>query len=78
MKTTYFIEKVGIYGHGVYFITHDKNEAIERSKLLASNDIDDYHGYIVYEYVPTLDSASLDDGANFKIYSVSKSEVSND
>lgn len=76
MDTIYFIEKVGVYGHGVYFITHDKSEAIERARLLASNDRDNYHAYVVYEYVPTLDSD--DDPVNIEVFRVRKSEVSDD
>ena len=47
MKLMYFIEKIGIYSHGVYGIFDSKHEAVKECEKFAKNDIDNHHEYIV-------------------------------
>ena len=38
-----FIEKQGIYGHGIWWFGTDINEAINKCNQLAQQDYDDWH-----------------------------------
>ena len=46
---TYFIQKRGVYFHGVFGIYFDKDEAISNCRELANNDTDDYHTWQVFK-----------------------------
>lgn len=50
MNRYYFVEKSGIYKHGVFWIGTDEAEACAVAKDLASMDIDDYHSWDVLEH----------------------------
>jgi len=51
----YFLYKVGIKGHGVFWIGNDKTEGIRQADLCASADRDDYHDWELYEFVTQQD-----------------------
>ena len=46
----YFIQKEGVYSHGVHWIGVDKDEAVVVCDKLAALDIDSYHGWVGYEF----------------------------
>jgi len=46
----YYVEKEGVYGHGVFGIYIDLKDAIEQAKHAALMDCDDWHYWIVKEY----------------------------
>ena len=54
-----FIEKQGVYGHGIWWFGTDIAEAINTCNQLAQQDCDDWHTWNVYEFVeqtdPTMD-----------------------
>ena len=43
----YVIVKQGVYGHGVYWVGTELEAAKKAADLLAENDIDDYHKWVV-------------------------------
>ena len=47
----YFVQKEGVYSHGVWFISRSKQMCIEEAKRLAKEDVDDYHEWKVYKFV---------------------------
>lgn len=47
---TYFVQKNGIYGHGVFWIGDDVGEGVRRVDELADSDFDKYHEWALYEY----------------------------
>jgi len=51
----YFLYKVGIKGHGVFWIGNDKTEGIRQADLCACADRDDYHDWELYEFVTQQD-----------------------
>lgn len=52
MLNFYYIEKVGVYNHGVMWIGESLNEGIEQVKLLTLADRDNYHKYELYKHNP--------------------------
>jgi hypothetical protein len=46
----YFVQKQGIYWHGVFLICDNKEEAIKECDRLASIAADSYHAYVAYKY----------------------------
>lgn len=48
--TYYYVEKQGVYSHGVYWIGTDLEQGCAVADSLAAGDIDDYHDWNVYEY----------------------------
>lgn len=46
----YFVQKEGVYFHGIYWIGEDLEEAKQKAKEFASKDVDDYHSWVVYKY----------------------------
>jgi hypothetical protein len=46
----YFIEKIGVYGHGVFWIGSDLDEAKKKADEYATLDKDDYHRWNVLEF----------------------------
>ena len=59
---TYFIEKVGVYGHGVFWIGTDCEAAIEECKRLALIECDSHHVFIVCEF-GLLNASKLPNGS---------------
>ena len=51
----YFIEKVGVYPHGVAWIGDDLEEGEKKAKEFAQQDVDDYHEWVVYEFASEQD-----------------------
>jgi hypothetical protein len=68
----YIVTKSAVYHHGVFFVTDDKQKAINMCSLYAANDRDGYHVWRVekYEQIP-LDEADCD-GDHEEIYSCQK------
>lgn len=46
----YAVRAKGIYWKDISLISTDKDEAIEKCKLLAKEDVDDYHSWRVTEH----------------------------
>jgi len=47
----YFVEKLAVYNHGVFYICEEKWEAEQVCDILAVNDIDDHHDWVVKKYI---------------------------
>ena len=43
----YYVEKIGVYPHGVFGIFDDLDQAISRANRAQSEDSDDYHDWVV-------------------------------
>lgn len=52
---TYFVQKEGVYSHGVFWIGTDLDEAKRKADTLTNNDRDDYHQWVVYQYEENTD-----------------------
>lgn len=50
---TYFVQKEGIYCHGVFWIGEDLDEGHNQLQSLCDKDFDDYHEWVLYEYDDT-------------------------
>ena len=74
--STYYVQKDGIYLHGVFWICNDQNEAIDIADFAASQDEDNYHEWQVVQYSPSINYK--DDARQHVIYSVRKGENRND
>lgn len=48
----YYLEKRGIYSHGVYWIGESLEEARRQADIAAEKDRDGYHLWAVIEYSP--------------------------
>lgn len=48
----YYIEKMGVYGQGVFWIGADVDEGRTVLQTLADADTDNYHTWSLYEYSP--------------------------
>ncbi len=46
----YFIEKIGIYGHGVFWIGDKVEEGISELERLCESDYDSYHDWELKEF----------------------------
>lgn len=46
-----FIQKEGVYGHGIFWIGSDQKEGIEKCKQFSQEDYDDYHEWVLYLFV---------------------------
>lgn len=44
----YYLEKVGVYGHGIYWVGDDLEQGKLETNKFANNDIDDYHNWNLY------------------------------
>jgi hypothetical protein len=47
---TYFVQKNGIYGHGVFWIGDDVEEGKRQVDAFAGSDFDKYHQWALYEF----------------------------
>jgi len=76
MSDIYFLDKLGIYIHGVYWIGESLEEGIKEADLHAKRDRDDHHEWRVckYKYSPDAYNAELvEDGLSHDVvYSVTK------
>ena len=70
----YFVEKVGVYGHGVFWIGESVDLAIEVAKDLAEKDSDNYHDWTVYKFNRPSEKEIRGDADHEKIFSISKQE----
>jgi hypothetical protein len=50
-RVIYFIQKVGAYYHGVFWIGTDEEEGHKEARRLAQADRDDHHGWVLYKYI---------------------------
>ena len=66
----YFVEKRGMYGHGIFWMVKDLEEAKKMADHFAENDQDGYHSYDVLEFQDQEDSTG--DACHDIVYSVSK------
>lgn len=66
----YFVERMGVYGRGVYWIGTDKDAAIEKAKALAMADVDDYHYWEVKRFVEPVEASEEAD--HERIFGTSK------
>lgn len=48
----YYVYKMGVYGHGVFWIGSKLSKAIEEADKAAENDSDEYHNWVVFRYRP--------------------------
>ena len=46
----YFVEKAGVYSHGVWWIGDDRDEGIKECKHWAKLDSDNYHEWWLCEF----------------------------
>lgn len=53
---TYFIEKHGVYRHGVFWIGTDRQEGESRLVEWAAQDRDDHHHWNLCQFVPPTDA----------------------
>jgi len=68
MLDIYYIEKVGIYNHGVMWIGGCKDDGIKEVALLSLADRDDHHTYELFKYNAWTTKRShgcCDDGIKF-------------
>jgi hypothetical protein len=75
--TTYYLEKVGNYGHGVFWIGEDLQEGIRQANIAAKADRDDYHEWAVRRFKPKKPKKAYDRDYDYKdvvIYSVTKGQ----
>ncbi len=47
----YFVQKEGVYIHGIWWIGDDKGEGIKETRHLAAIDNDDCHRWCLYEFI---------------------------
>jgi hypothetical protein len=64
----FFLYKEGMYGHGVYWIGTDVEEGKRRADEGATNDCDDYHEWILYQFVDQGVDGYVDDPSHIQIY----------
>jgi len=69
----YYIEKRGAYGHGVFGIYDDLDEAKNRAIFAASQDDDDYHDWEVKKF--SNGDCFGSDSQNETVYSVTKNQT---
>ena len=62
----YFIQKEGVYYHGVYWIGESLEDGAAMTDELATNDKDDYHDWVLYIYSPQKNGDAVD--ANKEVY----------
>lgn len=55
-ENTYFIQKEGVYGHGVFWIGEDIEKGKQVCLQLASEDDDDYHRWVLMLFKPDQDA----------------------
>ena len=48
----YYLEKMGVYSHGVFWIGDDLEEGKRMADKAASSDLDDYHEWELRKFVP--------------------------
>jgi hypothetical protein len=49
--TIYFLQKEGVYSHGIFWIGFDLEEGKHQADRAAARDEDDHHGWVLYRYV---------------------------
>ena len=61
MRAVYFIEKEGVYSHGVFWIGTDLEEGKRHLRSLALRDRDSYHTWSLLQYVDHTQDHDPDD-----------------
>ena len=56
----YFLYKQGIGGRGVFWIGKDLIEGKKMADHAANKDVDDYHKWILFEYLPPNKATNYD------------------
>ena len=46
----FYVQKEGVYSHGVFWIGEDKKAGQIAADRLAGSDSDDYHEWVLYEH----------------------------
>jgi len=46
----YYVQKEGVYYHGIYWIGSTEEEGKLQANRLAADDFDDYHEWVLYLY----------------------------
>lgn len=68
----FYVQKVGVYIQGVFWIGRSKSAAIKKANELAASDVDNYHEWEVLKYK----TGSCETGFYKPVYSITgKSEA---
>ncbi len=51
----FFIEKVGVYGHGVFWIGESEDIGVLKCIEFSNNDRDNYHSWQLYKFIDQQD-----------------------
>lgn len=70
----YFLEKEGIYGHGVFWIGDNQSDGIAEANRRADLDRDDYHLWVLKKFIHQSDDATRCDPEHEVVYQVRKQE----
>lgn len=68
----YYLEKMGVYSHGIFWIGTIKKEGIKQANLAAKSDRDDYHSWEVRKFTAISNPKDYDDDGsmlNRRVYS---------
>lgn len=86
----YYIEKQGVYGHGVFWIGESLEKAVSKANKFAKLDRDNYHSWAVCEFIDSEQNTNApensddewtfcwDDAERKEIYSTEKDCCDND
>jgi hypothetical protein len=72
--TYYIVTKHGVFPHGVFYITTDKEDAIKHCDTYAANDVDDHHIWAVEEYAELDVKRANSDGIHVCVYRTKHSQ----
>lgn len=71
----YYLEKQGIYSHGIFWIGPSLEEGVRQANIAAMNDSDAYHVWFVYKYLePNSQTEYAQDSSAQEVYSKRKYE----
>jgi hypothetical protein len=51
MTDIFFVEKIGVYNQGIFWIGHNKDAGLIEAQNFADNDVDDYHEWELKQFV---------------------------
>ena len=63
----YYVQKEGVYFHGIFWIGDSPEEGVAQANQLAKNDQDSYHYWRVYKYIGS--------GEDKIMYSINKNQA---
>ena len=64
----FFLYKEGIYGHGVFWFGDDLEKGKQAADVAANLDSDDYHDWVLYEFVEQHNNDHKSDPEHKKVY----------